>query len=674
MHAVEDPVIQDLHPYAAQNPFTASISRSIRNSHRQDTIDSVDDIGLPSRMSGGSGPTSIPVGGASSALENSDIIRPHFQPRSPLPPRPTSSRLAPTRRNAFHTTEKPIPAPIAESRERPEQEVTLPELPSRTNGRRRLAPVQNSSSSIDRRHRQLGSLFLVSERREGKEAAYQNTFDPPVSQGMPLKECVIVFLTTIIPRQFYLHCLLRLPYLYFSRMDQIFKDADLTMEEIKEMPLRDGIAGYLQGGSRPNMPWAYLRLKQDWEDFIDNLLREWKTLNIISGLLLSGILTIFQIEGAGSDPITRYMAFWSLISALLSLLYGCLFTVRFSGMRRAHRAAEWAIEAQRDQTMFWNVWVMLAMPALWLAWSILAYIACIMSFMWRIRPNEPNAFVPPRVGPATEAGFRIFICCIFGIGVVYAILIVNTLRRYGSTMDKAWRKRIEDFKSLQEIDLSSGNGTSTSMAQSVPEVNLASKIQDALEATPSPVPAVAILEPTPPSRPSKLPPSATRSRSPSRSSLRAREPNDSRTSSQESLSPTSVLPRSRHRLSPEPDPGLLEAHRSGAAVEDEGALGLYGHKPDNPDNVLSPLTEDGLGNALDVSLGDQAPVELEPPGATMSGDKQVGLGYTSADDMERNGEPGQAGSAIRVSARRLDKSPLPFTLQPPPHTASKKNT
>ncbi|KAF9449378.1 hypothetical protein P691DRAFT_667543, partial [Macrolepiota fuliginosa MF-IS2] len=190
------------------------------------------------------------------------------------------------------------------------------------------------------------------------------------------------------------------------------------------------------------MPKAYLRLKKNWEDFIDNLLREWKTLNIISGLLLSGILTIFQIDAAQSDAITRYMAFWSLISALISLLYGCFFIIRFSGMRRVHRAVEWATEAQRRQTPFWNVWTMLAMPAVWLVWSILAYIACIMSFMWRIRPNQPDAKVPPQVGPATEGAFRIFICCVFGIGILYAILIINTLRRYGSKMDRAWKRRI----------------------------------------------------------------------------------------------------------------------------------------------------------------------------------------------------------------------------------------
>ena len=55
------------------------------------------------------------------------------------------------------------------------------------------------------------------------------------------------------------------------------------------------------------------------------------------------IMTVFQIEGAGNDPITRYLAFWSLICALLSLLYGCLFIIRFGTIRKTYKAAEWAL-------------------------------------------------------------------------------------------------------------------------------------------------------------------------------------------------------------------------------------------------------------------------------------------------------------------------------------------
>jgi hypothetical protein len=110
-----------------------------------------------------------------------------------------------------------------------------------------------------------------------------------VDQEIPLRVYLLIFLTSILPRQIYLHCLLRLPYMYFSRVDQIFVDAHLSLEEIKEMALQDGIDGRMHGRKSKGMPRSYLRLKKNWESFIDNLMREWKTLNIISGLLLSSV-------------------------------------------------------------------------------------------------------------------------------------------------------------------------------------------------------------------------------------------------------------------------------------------------------------------------------------------------------------------------------------------------
>ncbi|KAF9449379.1 hypothetical protein P691DRAFT_653906, partial [Macrolepiota fuliginosa MF-IS2] len=214
--------------------------------------------------------------------------------------------------------------------------------------------------------------------------------------------------------------------MYFSRVNQIFVDAHLTLEEIKEMGLRDSAGGQPAHIRRSKMPKTHSRLKKNWEEFIDNLMREWKTLNIISGLLLSGILTILQVDGANTDTITRHAALCSLLCALLSLMYGCFFIIRFSGMRRVYKATEWAIEAYRDQTMVWNVWVMLALPAIWLVWSILAYVACIMAFMWRVRPG---VVIPEE--PRLDFALRVFVCCIFGIGMSYAVLVINTLRRYG---------------------------------------------------------------------------------------------------------------------------------------------------------------------------------------------------------------------------------------------------
>ncbi len=96
------------------------------------------------------------------------------------------------------------------------------------------------------------------------------------------------FATETLPGIIYLHMLLRLPYLYFSRVDRIFFDARLSMSEIKQMALRVGAreGDPLRVQTREGVPRTYLRLKIRWEELVDALMEEWKTLNIISALLL----------------------------------------------------------------------------------------------------------------------------------------------------------------------------------------------------------------------------------------------------------------------------------------------------------------------------------------------------------------------------------------------------
>ncbi|KAJ3569976.1 hypothetical protein NP233_g4708 [Leucocoprinus birnbaumii] len=317
-----------------------------------------------------------------------------------------------------------------------------------TENLRRMTTVAPNGTSIDSF---IQPPPLAADLERGQQSLSSSMTSTPIvgaqSKDLPLRLYIATFLTIIIPQQIYLHLLLRLPYMYHSRVTQILLDANLTLEQMKELTLWDSADGQLEP---TNFPRAYSRLKKNWESFIDNVLKEWKTLNIIAGLLLSGVVTIFQIDGASSDPITRYMAFWSLISALLSLMYGCFFIVRFSNMRRVYKATEWAIEAQKKQTMFWNVWVMLSMPAIWLVWSMIAYIVCIMSFMWRVRPEDPNAVILPQIGSKIDAAFRIFICCVLSVGFIYAILIINTLRHYGSKMDRMWSRRIKGYRRQQQ--------------------------------------------------------------------------------------------------------------------------------------------------------------------------------------------------------------------------------
>lgn len=104
-----------------------------------------------------------------------------------------------------------------------------------------------------------------------------------------------------LPRQFYLHLQLRLPSLYFSRVARIFEDAAVSRPEIQRI-----IDAYESTGTPsvqnltsrivlpfpedwvpPNVSPALARFKRSWENFVDSLVREWKTLNVLSALLLS---------------------------------------------------------------------------------------------------------------------------------------------------------------------------------------------------------------------------------------------------------------------------------------------------------------------------------------------------------------------------------------------------
>lgn len=115
---------------------------------------------------------------------------------------------------------------------------------------------------------------------------------------------------TRFPRQLYLYSQLRLPSLYFSRVARIFEDAAVSRPEIQR--IIDACEGVetedVQGRIRavglpfpedwvpPNVSPALARFKRSWESFVDSLVREWKTLNVLSALLLSCGISVFRLD------------------------------------------------------------------------------------------------------------------------------------------------------------------------------------------------------------------------------------------------------------------------------------------------------------------------------------------------------------------------------------------
>ncbi|PVF94317.1 hypothetical protein CPB86DRAFT_765975 [Serendipita vermifera] len=313
--------------------------------------------------------------------------------------------------------------------------------------------------------------------------------------------------------QTYRHFLLRMPSLYFNRVGRVIQEADLSRNEVDRLIKEGDIAGansiparvldrrsLLRGygglggleedepllgepGSlspSPNMKLRELesgllnegassiggvqddartlvesirrmeRFRMEWEAFVDGLVKEWKTLNVVSALLLSALLTFFQIEEAAFEPVTRTAALLSLVSSFLSLMFGGIYIIRFSTMRSIRKAARWVEESKKNRgAILWNVWVLLSMPVTWLAYSLLFFCVALMSFIWT---SGAGNHVDPPTKDETHGVIlapRVVITFVFCIGLVYFGLVLNTFRVWSGV-------QVGPFDSYSEAGYGSG--------------------------------------------------------------------------------------------------------------------------------------------------------------------------------------------------------------------------
>ena len=75
--------------------------------------------------------------------------------------------------------------------------------------------------------------------------------------------------------------------------------------------------------------------------------------------------------------------------------------------------------------------------------SIILYLACIMSFIWRMGVTGTT---PPGLSDTgLLVTIRIVMSVVLGVGMLYGLLIMTTFKRYGMVMDKAWKHRIDEW-------------------------------------------------------------------------------------------------------------------------------------------------------------------------------------------------------------------------------------
>ncbi|KZT13264.1 uncharacterized protein LAESUDRAFT_669722 [Laetiporus sulphureus 93-53] len=351
-------------------------------------------------------------------------------------------------------------------RNHPREEPFVPVDPFRLSFfgvRRENSPSRDQSpgeKDVGCKERFIGCLPLPvsTEPKEGKQHAEGCWF-------AMVNDTRTFFLDTL-PRQVYLILLLGLPAIYWSRVARVFEDAELSKPDVQRMidnrltardcalagaPAahgramprgRDVILPFPEDWNPPSVSPALARFKHSWELFVDSLLREWKTLNLVSALLCTcvlfisappkkrAILTMFQVNDAEDDPLTRSAALFGLVFALMSLCYGCVYIVQFGTMRSMDRASRWAEEAQKTKTaILWNIWVMLATPAIWLAWSMIAFCVSIMSYVWRTG-SVADENSPPPLGRTQAIGVRTAITAVFVLGLLNFAMIVSTFHSY----------------------------------------------------------------------------------------------------------------------------------------------------------------------------------------------------------------------------------------------------
>jgi hypothetical protein len=165
-----------------------------------------------------------------------------------------------------------------------------PPLDGRTNEAPRSPSHAKSPSSPARSPSPLRNFLWPLYRSHSREEPFVpidpyklNIFLPPQTVRHMLSQIV---------RQIYRHFLLRLPSIYFSRVSRVFADAEVSRPEVQHM-----IEGRNKGEAyrwpadhewvAPNVSPALIRFKESWESFVESVLKEWKTLNVVSTLLMT---------------------------------------------------------------------------------------------------------------------------------------------------------------------------------------------------------------------------------------------------------------------------------------------------------------------------------------------------------------------------------------------------
>ncbi|TFK36344.1 hypothetical protein BDQ12DRAFT_686767 [Crucibulum laeve] len=168
--------------------------------------------------------------------------------------------------------------------------------------------------------------------------------------------------------------------------------------------------------------------RQRWKIFTATIVEEWKSIRVLSTMVLGAVLAMFQIPSVNQDPVIRSAAYFSLICVMTSTFHSTVEIIHFSSWDDERVVENWLQEIQGyDFFSLWNTWILLSIPAVWAIWGGLSFIISVILLLWRSSPiSSPSIDVSSQYAPL---GIRLVLSTIMLMSIVHILLIYFTLRR-----------------------------------------------------------------------------------------------------------------------------------------------------------------------------------------------------------------------------------------------------
>jgi len=112
--------------------------------------------------------------------------------------------------------------------------------------------------------------------------------------------------------------------------------------------------------------------------------------------------------------------------------------IMFLGFRRSNTNLVSKAAAQTSTPLYWNMWLFLALPAVWLAWSLIFFSTGLLSFIWtsgdRRVPalaqltDETMEFMPMSFKDFTPLWPRIILTAVLTFGLGMGVFVSNSFK------------------------------------------------------------------------------------------------------------------------------------------------------------------------------------------------------------------------------------------------------